>query len=194
MRLMLPFAKKTARPAAFVARQKLRAAVARRTARPPAIEEDEEPTTSFKTALIVMILLHVVFFGGVYMFESIKTHRPAPASAAKKTAPAVTPAAAQTAVAAAPSPAAVQRVKPQPSPAVADAAKKPAVASAPAASEPKDSGQTYIVAKGDNPVAIARKLHVAYDDLLKLNKIENPKNLRVGTKLHVPVKPRAATN
>lgn len=53
---------------------------------------------------------------------------------------------------------------------------------------PKDSGEFYTVAKGDNPVAIARKLHVSYDDLLKLNKIEDPKKLQIGQRLHVPVK------
>jgi LysM repeat protein len=167
--------------------------VARRSARPPAIEEEEEPTTSFKTALIVMVLLHVVFFGGIYMFEQIKTHRPV-APIVKKTAPAPV-AAASPAVspAAAPALPAGQRVKPQP--ALAEAPKKPVAAPAPVApAEPKDSGQVYTVAKGDTPVSIARKLHVAYDDLLKLNKIENPKSLRIGVKLHVPAKPRVSTN
>ena len=32
----------------------------------------------------------------------------------------------------------------------------------------------YVVKKGDNPVAIARTLNVSYDELLKLNKIEDP--------------------
>ncbi len=52
----------------------------------------------------------------------------------------------------------------------------------------KDSGVFYTVAKGDNPVAIAKKLHVSYDDLLKLNKITDPKKLKIGQKLRIPVK------
>jgi 2',3'-cyclic-nucleotide 2'-phosphodiesterase/3'-nucleotidase len=51
-----------------------------------------------------------------------------------------------------------------------------------------DSGNVYTVAKGDNPVAIARKLHVSYDTLLKLNKIEDPTKLQIGQKLRIPVK------
>jgi len=55
----------------------------------------------------------------------------------------------------------------------------------------RDSGNTYTVVRGDTPVSIARKLHVVYDDLIRLNKIEDPKKLKVGLKLKVPMK-RAA--
>jgi LysM repeat protein len=54
----------------------------------------------------------------------------------------------------------------------------------------RDSGETYTVAKGDNPVSIARKFSVSYDELLKLNKIEDPRKLRIGTKLRLPGKPK----
>lgn len=181
MRLFPATPSKPASPA----RQKLRAAVARRAARAPSIEEDEEPTTSFKTALIVVVLLHLVAAGGVYMFDSIKTHRPAlsePASAVAPKTAAVVPLAA---------------AKPTAAPAAtpAEPLKKPAPAASTAAvAEVKDSGTLYTVAKGDNPVAIARRLHVGYDDLLKLNKIEDPKKLRIGQKLHIPVKARASAN
>ncbi len=56
---------------------------------------------------------------------------------------------------------------------------------------PKDSGQIYTVGKGENPVGIAKKLGVTYDDLLKLNKLDDPKKLRIGTKLHVPIKTKS---
>lgn len=56
----------------------------------------------------------------------------------------------------------------------------------------KDSGSTYTVLKGETPVAIARKLHVNYEDLVKLNKIEDAKKLRIGQKLKVPTKRIAA--
>lgn len=57
----------------------------------------------------------------------------------------------------------------------------------------RDSGTYYTVVRGDTPVSIARKLHVGYDDLLRLNKIEDPKKLRIGIKLKVPVRHPAAT-
>ena len=40
--------------------------------------------------------------------------------------------------------------------------------------------------KGDNPVTIAKKLKVPYDDLMELNHIEDPRKLRIGQKLLIP--------
>jgi LysM repeat protein len=56
---------------------------------------------------------------------------------------------------------------------------------------PRDSGEMYTVVKGENPVAIAKRLGVNYDELLKLNKIDDPKKLQIGQKLHVPVKAKS---
>jgi LysM repeat protein len=50
------------------------------------------------------------------------------------------------------------------------------------------SQTTYTVKKGDNPVLIARKFKVSYDDLLKLNKIDDPRKLRVDQELKIPAK------
>ncbi len=47
---------------------------------------------------------------------------------------------------------------------------------------------TYVVAKGDNPVSIARRLGVSYEALLKLNKISDPKRLQLGQELQIPPK------
>ena len=55
-----------------------------------------------------------------------------------------------------------------------------------------DSGKTYVVAKGDNPVTIAKKFKVAYDDLLALNHIDDPRKLKIGQKLLIPEKPKTA--
>jgi LysM repeat protein len=52
----------------------------------------------------------------------------------------------------------------------------------------RDSGTIYTVRSGDTPVSIARKLHVVYDDLIRLNKIDDPRKLKIGLKLKVPVK------
>lgn len=48
------------------------------------------------------------------------------------------------------------------------------------------SGKTYTVMKGDNPVAIARKLNVSYAELLKLNHIDDPRKMQIGAVLQVP--------
>lgn len=186
MRLFLKKTSKRVSP-----RRTLEAAVARRAARAPSIEEEDEPTTSFKTALVVVLLLHVVAGGGILMFDRIKTRRPNAFE---------TPAAAQSAVVSKTA-ATLPKVSPQPlaaTPAAAHpkapVAVEPVKKAASPAAELKDSGTMYTVAKGETPVSIARKLKVGYDDLLKLNKIDDPKKIRIGQKLHVPVKPRASNN
>jgi len=45
------------------------------------------------------------------------------------------------------------------------------------------------VVKGDNPVSIARKLKVPYDDLMAANHIDDPHKLQIGQKLIIPTKP-----
>ena len=55
------------------------------------------------------------------------------------------------------------------------------------ASEPSDKAdKTYVVAQGDNPYTIAKRLKVNYNDLLKANKIDDPKKLQIGQKLIIP--------
>ena len=56
-----------------------------------------------------------------------------------------------------------------------------------------DSGKTYVVVKGDNPVTIARHLHVNYDALLELNQIDDPRKLQIGQKLRIPASASATT-
>jgi spore germination protein YaaH len=51
---------------------------------------------------------------------------------------------------------------------------------------PSSSKQTYVVKKGDNPVRIAKKLNVSYNDLMTLNHIDDPRKLQIGQKLLVP--------
>jgi LysM repeat protein len=48
--------------------------------------------------------------------------------------------------------------------------------------------KTYTVQKGDNPVVIAKRLGVNYDELLKLNGVDNPKKLQIGQVLKLPVR------
>ncbi|MFZ0710594.1 MAG: LysM peptidoglycan-binding domain-containing protein, partial [Terrimicrobiaceae bacterium] len=70
-----------------------------------------------------------------------------------------------------------------PKPASAQPAPKKAETPAPAA-----DSDVYVVAKGDNPYNIAKKLHVSYNDLIALNEIKDPTRVQIGQKLKIPVK------
>jgi LysM repeat protein len=59
--------------------------------------------------------------------------------------------------------------------------------------KPLPSGKTYVVKKGDNPVTIAKKLKVSYDDLIVLNHIQDPRKLRIGQKLLIPKTTKSKT-
>lgn len=63
------------------------------------------------------------------------------------------------------------------------AASSPAESSAPVAGD-----DVYVVVKGDNPYSIARKLEVSYNDLIKVNNIEDPTKIQIGQKLKIPKK------
>ena len=46
--------------------------------------------------------------------------------------------------------------------------------------------KTYMVAKGDTPYSIAKKLKVSESELMKANKIDDPKKLKIGQPLVLP--------
>ena len=48
------------------------------------------------------------------------------------------------------------------------------------------TADSYVVASGDNPYTIAKKLHVSYNALLTLNDIKDPTKIQIGQKLKVP--------
>ena len=48
--------------------------------------------------------------------------------------------------------------------------------------------RSYTVAKGDTPTSIAKKFGTTSTDLLKLNKIDDPKKMQIGQTLKVPAK------
>ncbi len=52
---------------------------------------------------------------------------------------------------------------------------------------PPDSGKAYLVGKGESIYTIAQKLKVSPESLLKLNQIDDPKKLKPGQRLRVPV-------
>lgn len=175
--------------------KKHRMQAATRRVNPRAEEEyDGEPNIRLSSAIAVVLVLHVVAVVGIYAFNGLKKHKlPAQPSALEqkieKPAPAaaseIAPAAEPKVITSLPIKPTVQeapRIEPK---AVAKQSLPPAE---PKLQTPKDSGQTYTVVKGDNPLTIAKKFSVGYDELLKLNKIEDPRKLQIGQKLHLPLK------
>ena len=154
-------------------RKKLRATAVRRPLRMSATAADygdiTEPSMKLSRALLIVLLLHVVAVAGIIAFNAIKTHQASLPSSPSSTMIGVAP----------------PETKPQ-APAV-----NPPVAQKPSAksqAKVSESGKTYIVAKGDNPVTIAKKFKVSYDDLLALNHIDDPRKLKIGQKLLIPEK------
>ena len=163
----------------------MRATAARRPLRIAATahyEEIAEPNMKLSRALLIVLLLHVVAVAGIIAFNAIKTRQVSIATATAATNPAS------------------QTIKPETKTSEAGlppaAAAKPENKSTRATPKPADkdsklpasSGKTYVVAKGDNPVTIAKKFKVSYDDLLALNHIDDPRKLQIGQKLLLPVK------
>jgi LysM repeat protein len=165
-------------------RKKLRATTARRSLAGPEMDYEEmsEPNMKLSRALLIVLVLHVVAVAGIVAFNAIKTRQGSPVAAAPV----------------------VNKIKIAPAGASNDAAaivsktdvtkpahtlsKMPVKTDHPKKNEAgvADSGKTYVVAKGDNPVTIARKLKVPYDELVALNHIDDPRKLQIGQKLLVP--------
>ena len=155
-------------------RKKLRATAVRRPIRVGAATADygdlAEPSMKLSRALLIVLLLHVVAVAGIIAFNAIKTRQSSlPTSTAPST---IGVAAAET--------------KSQAPASNPSSAQKPSAKTQPKVS---DSGKTYVVAKGDNPVTIAKKFKVSYDDLVALNHIDDPRKLKIGQKLLIPAKP-----
>jgi LysM repeat protein len=187
---------------------KLWAATARRSSAASAgmdFDEMQEPNMKLSRALLIVLLLHVVAVSGIIAFNAIKSREKSfpPAISAttdNKTsgtsdklahdqAPGARTAATPKETLAHDEVKPVKPAKPLESPSKLSSKDEHAEthsSAKPAASKPVVSGKIYIVKKGDNPVTIAKKLKVSYDDLIALNHIENPRKLRVGQKLLIP--------
>jgi LysM repeat protein len=185
-------------PSLFPAK-KLRATTARRSLGVPDemdYEEMSEPNMKLSRALLIVLVLHVVAVAGIIAFNTIKSRQASippvsspkavtQTSATKTTAPVVT--------------ASTPAVKPREEivatkPAVKEERKaipvKPVAENTPKADSSKKS---YVVAKGDTPLKIAKKFKVPFDDLLTANKIDDPTKLKIGQKLIIPVKATTTT-
>jgi LysM domain-containing protein len=175
----------------FLKPKKLRAATARRSVGAPAevdYEEMSEPNMKLSRALLIVLLLHVVAVSGIIAFNAIKTRQTSFVAGAP-----VNPENNPTASGA---PTIESDASNRRSPLVqkettlreTKSAKDERAKSAEQVKEPARSGKVYTVVRGDNPVTIAKKLKVSYDDLLALNQIEDPRKLKIGQKLLVPSK------
>ena len=191
--------------ATFLRRKKLRAATARRSAGAAAemdYAEIPEPNMKLSRALLIVLLLHVVAVSGIIAFNAIKTRQSSfvPAAAANtETNPVATPGSTINSDPSNPrSPLAQKESAPRDEPKTSHSPAKPLakddhVKSAEHRKVPVSSGKLYTVVKGDNPVTIAKKLKVSYDDLIALNRIEDPRKLKIGQKLSIP-KPTKTKN
>ena len=154
-------------------------AAARRSLRAAADTYDEmdEPNMKLSRALLIVLVLHVVAVSGIVAFNAIKTRQD---SFVVKSSRSPAPVAGST----------IKTDEEKQHPAVSEKeTAKPARSpekAADHASRPADSGKVYVVVKGDNPVTIAKKLKVSYDDLIELNHISDPRKLQIGQKLLIP--------
>jgi LysM repeat protein len=171
---------------------KLRATTLRRQLRTAATvkdyEEMAEPNMKLSRALLIVLLLHVVAVAGIIAFNAIKTrqgsfaHVPAPAAST------VNSNATSTTKPSAVAPPAATAQKGSAKPVTKDSSKIERAKQTESVKGATDSGKVYVVAKGDNPVTIAKKFKVPYDDLIALNHIDDPRKLKIGQKLLIPTK------
>ena len=188
----------------IIKRKKLQAATAARRSRAGLsamdYEEMAEPNMKLSRALLIVLVLHVVAVAGIIAFNTIKTRETNTESNPEPIAPVTANAerTSQTPVA----PVApndirqvAARTENETPPGITEPAKRAAPLKvtddpkpAPKNSTVPDSGKTYTVVKGDNPVTIARHFHVDYAALLQLNEISDPRKLQIGTRLHIPAR------
>jgi LysM repeat protein len=181
-------------PRLFAAK-KLSAATARRASSAGMdFEGIPEPNMKLSRALLIVLLLHVVAVSGIIAFNAIKTRERAfvpPASTETENKPVKTTQTENHVNTDKPRNAAAQKED--------DRRHEPKLSHSPAKDEaakaPPASGKTYVVKKGDNPVGIAKKLKVSYNDLMTLNHIDDPRKLKIGQKLLVPepAKPKSTS-
>ena len=195
----------------FFRHRKLWAAAARRSSAASAgmdFEEMPEPNMKLSRALLIVLLLHVVAVSGIIAFNAIKTRetsfvpashqeakpsatsgaaihtdgtKPETAVAQKESAPHDVPSPSHS-----PSKLSLKDDHANSSSVVNQPSRKATAGREAVPAKPVSSGKTYVVKKGDNPVTIAKKLKVPYDDLMAVNHIEDPRKLRIGQKLLIP--------
>ncbi|HSH37446.1 MAG TPA: LysM peptidoglycan-binding domain-containing protein [Chthoniobacterales bacterium] len=184
--------------------QKLRASTARRAVSEDEIDYEEmsEPNMKLSRALLIVLVLHVVAVAGIIAFNTIKSRQgafpPASSTTTTKTEPSqltAPPKGETPALASAANSAALPKREETTTPAAPVAKALPAEPVKTAATKPgatAEDGKYYIVAKGDNPMSIAKKLKVSQYELLSANGITDPTKLQIGQKLIIPPQKAAA--
>ena len=175
----------------LLTRKKLRATTTRRSLGAPDemdYEEMSEPNMKLSRALLIVLVLHVVAVAGIIAFNTIKNRQgPAPVSVSANTSSTQTAATKPQASSVASNETAAPSA-PVVKPVAKEERKAIPVKPAEENSPKTESRKTYVVAKGDNPVSIARKFKISADQLLAANKIEDPHKLKIGQKLIIPTK------
>ena len=180
----------------LLTRKKLRATTARRTlgAAEMDYEEMSEPNMKLSRALLIVLVLHVVAVAGIIAFNTIKTRQGPPPpvstqSAIAKVAPAI-PAKTEgpTVVTNSTRSDEAKIAKAPPKPVAKDDRKSEPAKPAENNSTKPAAAKTYVVAKGDKLVSIAKKLKIPFDDLMAANRIDDPTKLQIGQKLIIPAK------
>jgi LysM repeat protein len=184
--------------------KKLRAATARRSAGGSAeidYQEMSEPNMKLSRALLIVLLLHVVAVSGIIAFNAIKSRqssfvRAVPGNTENNLAATPVGSTINSDASNLRSALAQKENVPHDEAKTSRSLSKQLAKSEHAKSTdhgklPALLGKVYTVVKGDNPVTIAKKLKVPYDDLIALNHIEDPRKLQIGQKLLIPktVKP-----
>ncbi|HJY52426.1 MAG TPA: LysM peptidoglycan-binding domain-containing protein [Candidatus Udaeobacter sp.] len=151
-----------------------------------------EPNMKLSRALLIVLLLHVVAVSGIIAFNALKTRERSfvPANSAEtENKPANTATAKHADTDKSRDVAAHKENDRQDDP-------KPShpFAKDEHANTLSSSGKTYVVKKGDNPVTIAKKLKVPYNDLMAFNHIDDPRKLQIGQKLVIPNAPNPKAN
>jgi LysM repeat protein len=171
-------------------RTRVRAAIADRrlrTAASAGCEDVTEPNMKLSRALLVVLLLHVVAVAGILAFNAIKTRQSsigaisAAANPSSQTLHSKTKQVSANTASGSVAKETATQIETKSSPSVAKSTTKGKTQSG--------LSKTYTVVKGDNPVTIAKKFKVSYDDLLALNRIDDPRKLHIGQKLLIPIKP-----
>jgi LysM repeat protein len=145
----------------------------------------DEPNMKLSRALLIVLILDVVAVSGIIAFNAIKTRQDSfvkagSAEAVRQnvrpgtSAPGRTGQSEENARASQRTSSTLENARPVTHSPIEHAAK------------PADSGKIYVVVKGDNPVTIAKKLKVSYDNLIELNHISDPRKLQIGQKLLIP--------
>jgi LysM repeat protein len=180
----------------LLTRKKLRATTARRAlgAAEMDYEEMSEPNMKLSRALLIVLVLHVVAVAGIIAFNTIKTRQgPLPPisteSATAKIAPAIPAKMEGPTVVTTSTREEAKIAKAPPKPIVKDDRKSEPAKPAENNSTKPASAKTYVVAKGDKLVSIAKKLKIPFDDLMAANRIDDPTKLQIGQKLIIPAKP-----